>query len=110
MANKDKNNLTASILFFCAFICLLLSSYGHFYDGNKPLGYLCLITSILELISSIINYIKDRKKKNRIIASYFSKHRLAILTSNDYENIKKIIEKYYLFKQIELYEKWIKLI
>lgn len=34
----------------------------------------------------------------RIIAPYFSKHKLAILTNNDYENIKKIIEKYYLFK------------
>jgi mRNA-degrading endonuclease toxin of MazEF toxin-antitoxin module len=34
----------------------------------------------------------------RIIAPYFSKHKLAILTINDYENIKKIIEKYYLFK------------
>ena len=34
----------------------------------------------------------------RIISPYFSKHKLAILTSNDYENIKKIIEKYYLFK------------
>ena len=33
----------------------------------------------------------------RIIAPYFSKHKLAILTNNDYENIKKIIEKYYLF-------------
>ena len=34
----------------------------------------------------------------RIISSYFFKHKLAILTSNDYENIKKINEKYYLFK------------
>jgi len=31
----------------------------------------------------------------RIIAPYFSKHKLAILTRNDYEKIKK---KYYLFK------------
>ena len=26
VANKDKNHLTASILFFCAFICFFISS------------------------------------------------------------------------------------
>jgi len=35
----------------------------------------------------------------RIIAPYYSKHKLAIITKNDYDNIKKILERYYLFKQ-----------
>ena len=35
---------------------------------------------------------------NRIIAPYFQKNKLAILTKNDYESIKNIISKYYLFK------------
>lgn len=34
----------------------------------------------------------------RIVAPYYSKHKLAIITKNDYDNIKKIIERYYLFK------------
>ena len=44
-------------------------------------------------VENMMNY-----SYKRIISSYFSKHKLVILTSNDYENIKKIIEKYYLFK------------
>lgn len=44
-------------------------------------------------VENLMNYIYKR-----IISSYLSKHKLTILTSNDYENIKKIIEKYYLFK------------
>ena len=34
----------------------------------------------------------------RILAPYFSKDKLAILTKIDYENIKNAISKYYLFK------------
>jgi len=34
----------------------------------------------------------------RILAPYFSKNKLAILTKKDYDEIKKIISKYYLFK------------
>ena len=34
----------------------------------------------------------------RIIAPYFSKDKLAIITNRDYNEIKKIISKYYLFK------------
>ena len=34
----------------------------------------------------------------RIVAPYFSKNKLAIITKNDYNNIKGIISKYYLFQ------------
>jgi len=34
----------------------------------------------------------------RILAPYFSKDKLAIITNKDYSEIKKIISKYYLFK------------
>ena len=34
----------------------------------------------------------------RIVAPYFSKDRLAILTKKDYCEINKAISKYYLFK------------
>lgn len=34
----------------------------------------------------------------RILAPYFSKDKLAIITNNDYKEIKKAISKYYLFK------------
>ena len=34
----------------------------------------------------------------RILAPYFAKDKLAIITKKDYEEIKKAISKYYLFK------------
>lgn len=34
----------------------------------------------------------------RILAPYFAKDKLAIITKNDYNEIKKVISKYYLFK------------
>lgn len=34
----------------------------------------------------------------RILAPYFAKDKLAIITKNDYNEIKKAISKYYLFK------------
>ena len=33
----------------------------------------------------------------RILAPYFSKDKLAIITNNDYSKIKNAISKYYLF-------------
>lgn len=44
-------------------------------------------------IENIMNY-----SYKRIISPYYSKNKLAILTKQDYDNISKIIEKYYLFK------------
>lgn len=44
-------------------------------------------------IENMMNY-----SCKRIIAPYFSKGKLAILTMNDYNEIRKIISKYYLFK------------
>ena len=35
----------------------------------------------------------------RILAPYFSKGKLAIITKNDYEQIKKRIGEYYLFEK-----------
>lgn len=44
-------------------------------------------------IENIMNY-----SYKRILAPYFSKDKLAIITKKDYEEISKIIERYYLFK------------
>lgn len=44
-------------------------------------------------IENMMNY-----SYKRIIAPYYSKHKLAIITKNDYEKILKIIERYYLFR------------
>ena len=46
-------------------------------------------------IENIMNY-----SYKRILAPYFSKNKLAILTKKDYKEICKIISKYYLFKWI----------
>lgn len=45
-------------------------------------------------IENIMNY-----SYKRIIAPYFSKDKLAIITKKDYEQIKKIIGQYYLFEK-----------
>lgn len=44
-------------------------------------------------IENIMNY-----SYKRIVAPYYSKHKLAIITKEDYINLARIIEKYYLFK------------
>ena len=44
-------------------------------------------------IENIMNY-----SYKRILAPYFSKDKLAIITNNDYNEIVKKISKYYLFK------------
>lgn len=43
-------------------------------------------------IENIMNY-----SYKRVISPYFSNHVLAFITKTDYENIKQIISKYYLF-------------
>jgi len=45
-------------------------------------------------IENMMNY-----SYKRILAPYFSKNKLAIITKNDYEQIKKIIGEYYLFEK-----------
>lgn len=44
-------------------------------------------------IENLMNY-----SYKRILAPYFSKDKLAIITKKDYDEIAKIIERYYLFK------------
>jgi hypothetical protein len=44
-------------------------------------------------IENMMNY-----SYKRILAPYFSKGKLAMITKKDYNNIAKIISKYYLFK------------
>lgn len=44
-------------------------------------------------IESMMNF-----SYKRIVAPYYSKHKLAIITKKDYDNILRIIKKYYLFK------------
>ena len=44
-------------------------------------------------IENMMNY-----SHKRIVSPYYSKHKLAIITKNDYDNIINIIEKYYLFR------------
>ena len=44
-------------------------------------------------IENIMNY-----SYKMIVAPYYSKHKLAIITKEYYINLARIIEKYYLFK------------
>lgn len=61
-------------------------TYYFHYDLN------CLREGTAK-IENIMNY-----SYKRIIAPYYSKNKLAMLTMEDYNNIIKIIQKYYLFK------------
>lgn len=60
--------------------------YYFHYDLN------CLCEGSAK-IENLMNY-----SYKRIVAPYFSKHKLAIISDEDYKNIARIIEKYYLFK------------
>jgi hypothetical protein len=60
MENK-KNFLISSILMLIGAICFGIMTYAHFYMGHKSLGWLCLVATICDLISCILNYIKYKK-------------------------------------------------
>ena len=60
------------------------------YDFHYDLECLAEGTAKIE---NIVNL-----SSKRILAPYFSKNKLAIITNNDYNEIKKAISKYYLFK------------
>lgn len=51
------------------------------------------LTEVSAKMENIMNY-----SYKRILAPYFSKGKLAIITKRDYEEISKIIKRYYLFK------------
>ena len=61
MENK-KRSLISSILMLIGAICFGIMTYAHFYRGETTLGWLCLIATLLDIISSILNY-KNYKKK-----------------------------------------------
>ena len=61
MENK-KRNLISSILMLIGAICFGIVTYANFYKGNNTLGYLCLIATICDIISCVLNY---RNYKNK---------------------------------------------
>ena len=61
MDNKKKY-LTSAILMLIAAICFGIMTYANFYRGKNLLGWLCLIATICDIISSILNYRNYKKK------------------------------------------------
>lgn len=59
--NKKKNNLISAILMLIGAICFGIMTYAHFYRGNNILGCLCLIATICDIISGVLNYIHYKK-------------------------------------------------
>ena len=55
MDNKKKN-LISSILMLIGAICFEIMTYAHFYNGNTTLGCLCLVATICDIISCVLNY------------------------------------------------------
>ena len=61
--NKGKNFLISSILLLIGAICFAIVTYGHFYRGENNQGVLCLMATVLDLISCILNYNNYKKIK-----------------------------------------------
>ncbi len=61
MDNK-KRNLISSIMMLIGAICFGIVTYANFYNGKTTLGWLCLIATICDLISCVLNY---RNYKNK---------------------------------------------
>ena len=61
MENKKKS-LTSSILMLIGAFCFGIMTYANFYGGKTILGWLCLVATICDVISSVLNY-KNYKKK-----------------------------------------------
>ena len=60
--NDKKRFLTSAILMLIGAICFGIMTYANFYKGNNTLGYLCLIATICDIISCVLNY---RNYKNK---------------------------------------------
>lgn len=59
--NDKKRFLTSAILMLIGAICFGIMTYANFYRGKNVLGWLCLIATICDIISCILNYIKYKK-------------------------------------------------
>ncbi len=63
---------------------------------NDKYYFHCDLECLSEGTAKIENLMNMSSK--RIVAPYFSNHKIAILTNNDYNNVKKAISKYYLYE------------
>lgn len=52
---KEKNYLKSSILMLIGSICFGIVTYGHFYDNEYTMGIFCLVATLCDFISFIIN-------------------------------------------------------
>ena len=59
--NDKKKFLTSAILMLIGAICFGIMTYANFYRGKNVLGWLCLIATICDIISCVLNYIKYKK-------------------------------------------------
>lgn len=59
--NDKKRFLTSAILMLIGAICFGIMTYANFYRGKNVLGWLCLIATICDIISCVLNYIKYKK-------------------------------------------------
>lgn len=60
---KNKRYLVNSILLFVGTICFGIVTYGYFYEKNYMLGFLCLVATVCDFISFVINVIKHKNSK-----------------------------------------------
>lgn len=60
---NDKNYLLAAILMLVGSLCFGIVTYGHFYENEYMMGILCLVATLCDFMSFIINIIKCRKNK-----------------------------------------------
>lgn len=61
---KEKNYLLSAILMLVGTICFGIVTYAHFYENEYMLGILCLVATLCDFISFIINIVKYRKISN----------------------------------------------
>lgn len=60
--NDRKKFLISAILMLIAAACFGIMTYANFYRGKNTLGWLCLIATVLDIISSVLNYRNFKKK------------------------------------------------
>ena len=60
---KKDNYLVSALLMLIGSICFGIVTYGHFYRNNYMLFGLCLIATICDFISFILNFLKYNNNK-----------------------------------------------
>lgn len=60
---ENKHYFVNAILMLIGAVCFGIVTYGNFYRNNILMGSLCLIATLCDLISFIMNLIKYRSGK-----------------------------------------------